>query len=63
VASLWPADDDVAVDLAETFYTALKGGANKAAALQGAQLAMKARAAEGYDHPYFWAPFALWGNY
>jgi len=60
MASLWPVADAVAAPLAETFYAALKGGANKAEALRQAQLAVKAR--EGYDHPYFWAPFILWGN-
>ena len=48
--------------LAETFYTALKKGVGKAEALQTAQLALKARTQEGYDDPYFWAPFCLWGN-
>jgi hypothetical protein len=62
IASQWPADDAVSGALAETFYAALKRGASKAEALQTAQLAIKARTAEGYDDPYFWAPFGLWGN-
>jgi hypothetical protein len=62
IASQWPADDEVSAALAETFYAALKKGASKAEALQTAQLAIKARSEEGYDDPYFWAPFCLWGN-
>ena len=63
IGSLWPVADAVAVPFAEALYAALKrGGLNKAEALQRAQLAIKARAEDGYDHPYFWAPFGLWGN-
>ncbi len=64
IASLWPAADEVALPLAEHFYAALKKDpAHIAEALRQAQLAIKARAAEGYDHPYFWAPFCLWGSF
>jgi len=63
IGSLWPAADAVAVPFAEAFYTALKhDGMSKADALRQAQLTIKARSEEGFDHPYFWAPFGLWGN-
>jgi len=63
VASLWPLADPVAVSLAERFYSALrKDRVSIAEALRQSQLAVKARAEEGFDHPYFWAPFSLWGN-
>ena len=63
VASLWPVADAVAVTLAEKFYNALKiDRLNIAEALRQAQLAVKAQTEEGYDDPYFWAPFCLWGN-
>jgi len=63
IGSLWPAAEAVAVPFASAFYAALKQeGLGKAEALRQAQLTIKARSEEGYDHPYFWAPFSLWGN-
>lgn len=63
IGSLWPAAEAVAVPFASAFYTALHDKeVSKAEALQQAQLSIKARSEEGYDHPYFWAPFSLWGN-
>lgn len=63
MGSLWSAAEAVAVPFASAFYTALqRTGVSKAEALQQAQLSIKARTEEGFDHPYFWAPFSLWGN-
>jgi CHAT domain len=58
VATLWPLPDQVAVLFADAFYTPLLKGAPAAVALQQAQLTVKAT----FDHPYFWAPFAIWGD-
>jgi len=64
IASLWPVADDAALPLSEAFYAALKtDGAGKAEALRQAQLAVRRRTDDGFDDPYFWAPFCLWGNY
>jgi len=61
VASLWPVSDRVALPMMDAFYTALRQpGVSKAAALRAAQLAVKHD--RRFDHPYFWAPFYLWGD-
>lgn len=43
------------------FYKRLKNGADKATALQQAQIKIMER--EGWSDPYFWAPFVLIGNW
>lgn len=57
LVSLWMVNDRSTAELMREFYTGLKGGLSKRAALRQAQLAMKHR----YHHPYFWAPFILMG--
>ncbi len=57
-ASLWPADDQATAALMQEFYPRLLQGQSKAAALRGAQQAMRLR----FPHPYHWAAFALIGE-
>jgi tetratricopeptide (TPR) repeat protein len=57
-ASLWAVDDAVTALLMGEFYTGLRGGKSKAAALRAAQQRIRAE----YSHPYFWAAFALAGE-
>ncbi len=62
VASLWKADDDATPYLMEEFYRQLiRERATPAAALQAAQLAV--RAEKQWKSPYFWAGFVLQGEY
>jgi CHAT domain-containing protein len=57
--SLWAVDDDSTRELMEELYTRLRAGESPAAALRAAQRA----ALETYQHPYFWAPFAVFGRW
>ncbi len=61
VASLWDIDDKSTSELFIEFYRIIKDGSsiNRAEALRQAQLSIKKR----YDHPYFWSPFLLIGNW
>jgi len=60
LATLWEVDDRSTLELMRAFYGGLRG-ANKAAALAGAQ--RKLRNGNGrYRHPYYWAPFVLVGR-
>ena len=63
--SLWKVEDRSTAALMRSFYGALARGADKAAALREAQLALL-RGEHGADGawsaPYFWAPFALIGH-
>ncbi|WP_375501287.1 CHAT domain-containing protein [uncultured Nostoc sp.] len=59
LATLWSIDDRSTADVMSEFYRQLKVGANKAEALQGAQLAVFAKE----KAPYFWAPYVLVGNW
>jgi CHAT domain-containing protein len=62
LGTLWPVDDDAARQLMDHFYQGLAtGGLSKAAALRQAQLALLRTPAT--DHPIFWAPFNLVGNW
>ncbi|MBN2007015.1 MAG: CHAT domain-containing protein [Anaerolineae bacterium] len=58
VGSLWRVDDASTALLMERFYTYLKQGQGKAAALRQAQLDTRAQ----YPHPYYWAGFVLTGD-
>jgi CHAT domain-containing protein len=62
LGSLWPVDDTAAALLMPEFYNILlKSEVSKVQALQQAQLTLlKDRQ---YEHPYFWAPFILVGNW
>jgi CHAT domain-containing protein len=59
LATLWSVDDQSTADMMTYFYRYLTAGANKAEALQRAQLAVFAKE----KRPYFWAPFVLLGNW
>jgi len=69
LASLWPINDASTPELVKEFYTNLSSpGVSKAQALQAAQRklieAKKNKEIKNkYDHPYYWAPFILIGNW
>ena len=55
VVSLWSVDAYSTHDLMLEFCKQLKNGADKATALQKAQIKIMEK--EEYSHPYYWAPF------
>ena len=59
LASLWPVDDAVTVEVMTAFYTALSAGRPCAEALQQAQAAVRAR----HPHPFYWSAFSLYGGW
>ena len=63
IVSLWPVDDLSTRDLMTAFYTALLKDARitKARALHDAQVALASRPES--RHPFFWAAFALIGDW
>ena len=64
LATLWSVNDRSTADLMAEFYqelTEYEGEINKAQALREAQLKLLQNTS--YDHPYFWAPFVLVGNW
>lgn len=62
LGTLWPVADDAAMQVMEGFYRHLvEGKLSRAAALRDAQLALAAKPAR--SHPFFWAPFALIGDW
>ncbi|NES23897.1 MAG: CHAT domain-containing protein [Symploca sp. SIO3E6] len=69
LASLWSIDDASTTIFVKEFYTnLLRPGVSKAQALQAAQRALiKAKdrkdIKDKYDHPLYWAPFILIGNW
>jgi CHAT domain-containing protein/predicted negative regulator of RcsB-dependent stress response len=58
IASLWSVDDEATGILMRSFYTHLKQGMSKAAALREAQRETRTK----YPHPYYWAAFVLSGD-
>ncbi len=60
VLSQWNISDTVTVGWMTAFYTALKRGQSKSAALRDA--ALTTRKIPGQEHPYYWAPFLLIGR-
>ncbi len=63
VATLWPLDDRMAVPLMAAFYTQLRQpGVSVAAALAKAAKQVRLASPEPFQHPYFWAPFCVWGD-
>ena len=61
IASLWNADDESTAALMSQFYRELLNNQiTKAEALRLAQLHLLR---EGYQHPRFWAPYVLIGNW
>jgi CHAT domain-containing protein len=64
VASLWTVDDAATVQLIAKFYQSWRGGVSKAKALQVAQIVWIEAHRQGlYNHPGYWAPFILVGNW
>jgi CHAT domain-containing protein len=62
LASLWFINDISSADLVSEFYRQLKQpGSSKAKALQNAQLLLLND--ERYEHPAYWAPFLMIGNW
>jgi len=62
LGTLWPVADEAAQQVMEGFYRHLaEGRLSRAAALRDAQLALLAQ--PGRSHPFFWAPFALIGDW
>jgi CHAT domain-containing protein/tetratricopeptide (TPR) repeat protein len=58
VVSLWLVQDETTVTLMTHWYDRLRQGMGRAAALRGAQQALR----ELYPHPYYWASFVLIGK-
>jgi CHAT domain-containing protein/uncharacterized protein HemY len=62
VASLWMVNDESTANFMSQFYRELlKQGATKAEALRQAQIYLLRQ--PEYNHPYYWAPFILVGNW
>lgn len=64
LGTLWNAYDRATAELMEEFYSKLTAEGtevSKAQALRDAQLALLKK--EEYQHPYYWAPFVLVGNW
>ncbi len=59
--SQWKVADEGTAELMKRFYTGLKGGKAKGAALREASLSMLKNAR--YQHPFYWAPFILMGDW
>ncbi|EAZ92972.1 CHAT domain-containing protein [Crocosphaera chwakensis] len=62
IASLWNVDDQSTSELISQFYKILsQSGVTKAEALRQAQLSLLH--SSEYQHPFYWAPFVLVGNW
>ena len=62
IASLWTLDDKISVEFTKKLYEQLlKPGLTKAQALQIAQ--QELRKSPGREHPRYWAPYILLGNW
>ena len=59
LASLWMVDESSAVMLAEGFFRNIRAGMTKSKALQEARQGIRS---QGYDHPFFWAAFVIFGD-
>lgn len=59
LVSLWVVDDAAAVELMKRFYTCFLANKRPAAALRQAQLHLLRE----QPHPFFWAPFTLFGRW
>jgi len=57
--SLWSVAEKSSVQMVESFFRHMKEGKNK---LEALKLARDEIRKEGYDHPFFWAPFILVGE-
>jgi CHAT domain-containing protein len=59
VSSLWPVEDEATAKLMNYFYAALKDDPDAGEALKNAARRLRK---EGWEHPYYWAPFVLAGD-
>ena len=57
--SLWDVQDESTAEYMATFYTLMAEGQTSAMASQGALQNLRRK----YEHPYFWAPFCLVGDW
>jgi len=57
--SLWSVAESSSVKLVGSFFKNLREGKNK---LEALHMARKEIRSQGYDHPFFWAPFILVGE-
>jgi len=60
ISTLWEVDDRATREFMVLFYKELTSGSGKADAMRAAQRALRSN--PQYAHPYYWAPFVLWGN-
>jgi CHAT domain-containing protein len=58
VTSLWKVDDGIAGTMMKNYYSNLKAGHGRTAALREAMLALRAT----NEHPFYWAPFIAIGR-
>ena len=62
LGTLWPVSDEAAQQVMTGFYSGLvRDGISKAEALRRAQVALIGN--PDLDHPFFWAPFIIVGNW
>lgn len=59
VASLWSVSEDSTTELAKRFFVHVKAGKGRREALRLARAEVRR---EGYEHPFYWAPFVLVGD-
>ena len=65
VATLWSIDDKITAELMISFYKTLKGrrSISKAKAMQLAQVSLIKHEIETYQHPSYWSPYLVIGNW
>jgi CHAT domain-containing protein len=62
LGTLWPVEDNAARKIMEVFYDGIvTERQTKAKALQRAQIELIH--SDGFEHPFFWAPFLIIGNW
>ena len=59
MVSLWSVSDESTYKLMVRFFEGLKQGKDKLTALREAKNYLRAN---GYDNPFYWAPFILMGE-
>jgi CHAT domain-containing protein len=62
VVSLWNVDDQSTAQTMQAFYSRLRAGAGRAAALREAKRELLRSDRPAYRFPYYWAPFVLLGR-
>jgi CHAT domain-containing protein len=64
IASLWALDDEISVEFTRKLYEQLLvPEQTKAQALRKAQRELRDSPGKGYEHPRYWAPYILLGNW